>query len=72
MDVLGIVFGCGMMFAWYISGTNWLISDIIFVFIYISIIKIVKIQSLKYAVIIYIITLIVDGIFYRTFSKINN
>lgn len=61
-----------MMCAWYFSGTNWIISNTIFVLIYLSFIKIVKIGSLKFAVLIYIVTVIVDGIFYKTFQRINN
>lgn len=66
-DVIGFLLGLGIMSAWYFSGTNWIISNIIFVFIYLTFIKIVKIGSLKLLVLIYIGTVIVDGIFYKTF-----
>lgn len=71
-DVIGFLLGVGIMCVWYFSGTNWLVSNIIFVFIYLSFIKIVKIGSLKLLVLIYIGTVVVDGIFYKTFQKINN
>ena len=47
MDMIGFVFGFGLCFVWYFSDKNYIISDLIFICIWIAGIKILKFTNLK-------------------------
>lgn len=63
MDVLGLVVGMGILCGWYMSVRNWIISDMIYTCMFICIIKLVKVGSLKIGVLAYIIIGISNIIF---------
>lgn len=63
MDVLGIIFGFGIASLWILTGKNWIISDVIYFFMYTTIIKTIKYGSLKIALAAYIIIGIADFVF---------
>ena len=47
MDMIGFLFGLGMCFVWYYTDKNYIVSDFIFICIWISGIKLLKFTSLK-------------------------
>ena len=47
MDILGFAIGVGVMAAWFFNHSNYILSDIIFVCIYLVFIKTIKFGSLK-------------------------
>jgi uncharacterized paraquat-inducible protein A len=63
MDVLGFLLGVGVISVWFFTGRKWMASDVIFIFIYISTIKLVKFGSLKIGFINFISSLILGIIF---------
>lgn len=63
MDIIGFCIGFGVLCAWFFTGQIWMVSDLIFVFIFITLIKVIKFGSLKIALINFICTLILDLIF---------
>lgn len=52
--MIGFILGCGLVCAWYFTGLNWIISDILYMLIFLSIIKLVKIDSLKMATVTFV------------------
>lgn len=54
MDIIGLIFAAGMVLAWYFSSRNWIISDIIYVMIFLAIVKFIKFGSLKIAIVSFI------------------
>lgn len=60
MDGLCLILGVGVVFIWWVTNKNWIISDVISVCIIISMMKIFKYTSLKTAVAMFIVIL---GIF---------
>lgn len=72
MDAIGVVFGIGMLCLWYFLYTNWITSDIIFVMIYLSMIKVLKFGSLKIAILTIVLNFIIDCIFYQTIGSLDN
>lgn len=72
MDAIGVVFGIGLLCLWYFLYTNWITSDIIFVMIYLSMIKVLKFGSLKIAILTIVLNFIIDCIFYQTIGSLDN
>lgn len=72
MDGVGFVLGIGLLCLWYFLYTNWIVSDVIYVMIYFSMIKIIKFGSLKIAILIFVINLTIDCAFYSTMDSINS
>lgn len=71
MDVAGILFGVGLLCAWYFT-RDVILSDLIFMMIYLSIMKIVKFGSLKLAVILFAINFVILVSFSGTNSTIDS
>jgi hypothetical protein len=63
IDAVGLIFGVGVFCAWYFTYTNWIISDIIFIVIYVALIKLVKFGSLKIALASFAVTLLLGIVF---------
>lgn len=55
MDVIGFIVGGGLFTAWHLLNKNWIISNIIYMATYVSIVKIVKFGSLQTAAIVFFI-----------------
>ena len=51
MDVLGLVTGVSLVFGWWFSHKNWILSDILSCCIVIAMVKVFKIVSLKVGII---------------------
>jgi hypothetical protein len=60
MDFIGFGLGIGLLLSWYFTNKNWIISDIIFMFIFLAMIKIIKFGSLKLSLIFFVCTLVID------------
>ena len=63
MDLFGFLLGAGALVGWYFSNGNTVISNIIFIFIYVAIIKVVKFGSLRLALVTFICSLILSIVF---------
>ena len=63
MDLMGFALGVGAFCGWLFSGTNWIISDIIFIVIYVALIKVVKFGSLKIALASFACSLVLSIVF---------
>lgn len=63
MDVVGIGIGAGALCGWYFSHTNYIISDLIFIAIYVAMIKLVKFGSLKMSLAAFACSLILSCVF---------
>lgn len=72
MDILGLLLGIGLLCAWFFSNKNFIISDIIFLMMYITFIKFVKFGSLKILLVLYGVNFIILVIFYRTVEFIDS
>ena len=66
MDSIGICIGIGLFLGWWLDDNNWIISNIIFTCIFVTLIKIVKIGSLKIALIIFFCNVIISLSFGNT------
>ena len=66
MDIIGFLFGFGICFVWYFTDKNWIVSDFIFICIWISGIKLLKFTNLKIVTftltIMIVVSLIVLGV----------
>lgn len=67
MDCIGVIFGICVIALWFSFGKNWIIGDIIFCFIFVATMKMVKFGSLKIAIITFTITMSID-IFFITLA----
>lgn len=72
MDVIGFVLGAGLLCAWYFLNRNVIISDIVFVMMYLSLMKFVKFQSLKMLLILFALNFTIICSFYYTVSEIDS
>ena len=63
MDVIGFIIGVGIVCAWYFSNKNWIISNIIYLMIFLSIIKFIKLDSLKMATLTFVCVAICNILF---------
>ncbi len=63
MDIISLFVGIGVCCAWWFSGKNWILNDVVAVCIIIACIKIFKFTSLKSALICFSITIGVEIIF---------
>ena len=63
MDLLGFTVGVGLECAWFFTGYNWIISNIIYILIFLAIIKFIKFDSLKIAAITFACTAFCNIIF---------
>ncbi len=60
MDVIGIGVGIGVVCAWYYTGTNWIIGDLIYMCIFLAVIKLIKFGSLRMTVFAFIASMLLD------------
>lgn len=63
MDALGIALGIGLVCAWYLNNKNWILSDFLYIFIFIAIVKFIKFGSLKMAFFAYLSVAILNSTF---------
>lgn len=63
MDIIGFLIGTGIISVWFFTGRKWIASNFIFIFIYVSTIKLVKFGSLKIGFINFISSLSLGIIF---------
>lgn len=56
MDLSGLLVGVGLVCAWYFTGYNWILSDIIYMIIFLAVMKLVKFDSLRIAAITFFFT----------------
>jgi hypothetical protein len=63
MDIIGFLFGSGMLILWYFSNKNWIISDIVYTMILLAIVKFLKFGSLKMAFITFWLTALLNIVF---------
>ena len=71
MDVIGLFVGGGLVTAWYLLDKNWIISNIIYIAMYTSLVKIVKFGSLQTAAIVYFIGAICNVTFIILTQKLH-
>jgi hypothetical protein len=57
LDVLGVLMSIPVVVGWWVSGRNWVFSDILSVVLIVSIIKVFKFVSFKVALVAYLIIL---------------
>lgn len=69
---MGLFLGVVLLLAWFFSDTNVILSDIIYIMIYLSLIKIVKFGDLKTAVIIFVLNFAIICAFYKTTTSIDS
>ena len=69
MDLMGFVLGVGAFCGWLFTGGNWIISDIIFIVIYVALIKVVKFGSLKIALASFACSLVLSIVFIALATK---
>lgn len=72
IDFIGIALGVAFMCAWYFSGYNWIVSDLIYSMMLLSLIKLIKFGSLKMALFAYLSTAILTTIFIVITQSIKN
>mgnify|MGYP000844666936 FL=1 len=58
MDMVGFACGLGVLFGWWYSHKNWILSDVISVCMVVSFIKIFKFVSFKIALLSYFLVLV--------------
>lgn len=63
MDFIGLNLGVCVVIMWFVLSQNWILGDIMYTFIFIATIKLVKFGSLKIAIITFAITMTVDIFF---------
>lgn len=63
MDTIGLIIGLILVLAWYLDNKNWVLSDILYTIIFLTIIKLIKFGSLKMAFIAYLFAAILNVIF---------
>jgi hypothetical protein len=63
MDFIGFILGIGIMVGWFFTPSNWIFSDIIFIFIYVFLIKTIKFGSLKIALANFFCSLLLSIVF---------
>ncbi len=63
MDALGVAIGIGIVCAWYLINKNWILSDFLYVFIFLAIVKFIKFGSLKMAFFAYLSVAILNATF---------
>lgn len=63
MDFVGLSLGICVVIMWFVLGQNWILGDIMYTFIFVATIKLVKFGSLKIAIITFAITMSVDIFF---------
>lgn len=63
MDVVGFAIGVGVLCGWFFSGYNWIISNFIYICIYVAAIKLVKFGSLRIAALTFFSTASLNVIF---------
>lgn len=63
MDLMGLIIGLVLVLAWYLDNKNWILSDILYVIIFLTIIKLIKFDSLKMAFISYVCAATLNVIF---------
>lgn len=69
MDVFGLLVGTGALIGWFFSNSNTIVSDIIFVFIYFALIKVIKFGSLKIALITLACSLVLSIVFVVLYTQ---
>lgn len=72
MDFIGLCIAVGLFSGWFIDHRNWIISNIIFTCIFVALVKIVKLGSLKIALIIFATNLIINLAFGNTVEIMNS
>lgn len=63
MDALGVAIGIGIVCTWYLIDKNWILSDFLYVFIFLAVVKFIKFGSLKMAFFAYLATAILNATF---------
>jgi hypothetical protein len=55
IDVLGVLISISVTIGWWLSGLNWIFSDILSILFIVSVIKVFKFVSFKVALIAYLV-----------------
>jgi hypothetical protein len=63
MDLIGYVIAITVVVSWLLNGFNWIIGDLIYIFVFIATIKLIKFGSLKIAVIAFSSAMTIDILF---------
>lgn len=63
MDIVGVVLGVCMFSYWIIVDINWIVSDIMYVAMYITIIKFIKVDSLRIVSLMFVCVVCVNLFF---------
>ena len=70
MDIIGLGLGLGLVLGWYFSGKNWIISNIIYIMIFLALVKIIKFGSLRMAALGYFCVAICNIVFIVLIQKL--
>ena len=70
MDIIGLGLGLGLVLGWYFSGKNWIISNIIYIMIFLALVKIIKFGSLRMAALAYFCVAICNIVFIVLIQKL--
>lgn len=72
MDILGLAIGTFLLLTWIALDKNWIVSDIIYTTMFFTTVKLVKIGSMKMAILIFVSIFIIFLMFIVTDTQITH